>query len=120
MLTKQEKKLAIALGECWNMFCELPEEHPMECKEFCGVIHQAQAIVLCRPGARELRGQDQLSLEEWLYRYGYARTIARAVANVYYTKGMEEALRVIVDWDDTKYDYTGELRKAIKQWENER
>ena len=64
--------------------------------------------------------KNQLSLEEWLYRYGYGRTIARAVANVYYTKGPEEALRVIVDWDDTKHDYTGELRKAIKQWEKEK
>lgn len=49
-----EKRVVDMLADAWNAFCELPEEHPCDAREFCSAIHVAQSLVLMRPARRDL------------------------------------------------------------------
>lgn len=50
ILTDAEQRLAALLGECFNLFKQLPVYHPSDMDEFVRAIHAAQNIVLARPG----------------------------------------------------------------------
>jgi hypothetical protein len=54
-VTEEEYKLVVLLGDAWNAFCDLPEEHPMEREEFCAKIHDLQRAVMARTGRRWLK-----------------------------------------------------------------
>ncbi len=61
MLTRHEQILVEKLGEIWNEYCELPEEHINEKEEFFSAIHVCQRTILARSGRRDmlvLRAQD--------------------------------------------------------------
>ena len=53
-MTADEKALVEMLGDAWNGFCDLPEEHPCDADEFCKAIHAAQNIILSRAGRRTM------------------------------------------------------------------
>ncbi|WPZ06578.1 hypothetical protein [Pelagerythrobacter marinus] len=55
--TAQEEALAVALGECWDMFLKLPIEHPDDRDEFRRGIHSLQNIVLARPALRSINAR---------------------------------------------------------------
>lgn len=66
MLTHEEKKVVEMLGEVWNNYCELPEEHVNEKDEFFSAIHICQRTVLARAGRRDmkiLRAQEVLRVK---------------------------------------------------------
>lgn len=54
-VTEQEYQIARMLGDVWNLFLELPKEHPMQNQEFCTAIHRCQDIVLSRAGVRGVK-----------------------------------------------------------------
>lgn len=51
-LTRSEHQVLTALTHVWNMYLELPEQHPTHQHEFMTAIHQAQRLVMCRPVQR--------------------------------------------------------------------
>lgn len=53
-LTRPEAEIVHALAAVWNLFLDLPEEHPMDRQEFCSDIHRLQEKVLARAGRRTL------------------------------------------------------------------
>lgn len=53
-ITEAESALVRALGEVWNDFLKLPQEHPMDRTEFCSAIHQCQEKILSRTARRQL------------------------------------------------------------------
>lgn len=54
-LTTAERDVAQMLGEAWNLYLNLPVEHPNERTEFCQAIHACQSIVMSRPAVRALK-----------------------------------------------------------------
>lgn len=52
VLTREEKRVMKILGQAWNAFHDLPEEHPNEHNEFVGKIHDLQRMVMARPTRR--------------------------------------------------------------------
>jgi len=54
-LTEEERRLLAALGEWFNAFVALPEEHPADKGEATLHVHALQNIVLARPGMRQNR-----------------------------------------------------------------
>lgn len=54
MITPTECDIITKLGEIWNRYLELPEEHPMGRQEFCSAIHQLQDKVAARSAYREI------------------------------------------------------------------
>lgn len=57
-VTEQEYMIARMLGDVWNLFLKLPNEHPMQNQEFCTAIHRCQDIVLSRAGIRAIKEHD--------------------------------------------------------------
>ena len=53
-MTDDEKRIAILLGEVWNLFLTLPVEHADDTAEFRHGIHALQQMVMARSGRREL------------------------------------------------------------------
>lgn len=49
-----EKEIAYKLAEVWDLFVELPVEHPCDRDEFCKGVHFLQNMILARAGRREL------------------------------------------------------------------
>lgn len=47
-ITAAELEIINKLGEVFNLFCKLPEEHPMAKAEFCSGIHVLQNDVAAR------------------------------------------------------------------------
>lgn len=54
-VTEKEYQIARMLGDVWNLFLELPKEHPMQDQEFCTAIHRCQDMVLSRAGTRAVK-----------------------------------------------------------------
>lgn len=54
LLTEAEARVAVLLGDAWNLFLELPTEHPSDRGEFLHAVHAAQSIILARPGRRQI------------------------------------------------------------------
>lgn len=52
-MTEQELKIFNQLGEIWNEFRMLPEEHPNDAMEVMTHIHAIQDKILSRPTYRE-------------------------------------------------------------------
>lgn len=48
-LTPEEQQLLEVLGDAWNKFAALPQEHPSESIEFAQAIHRCQDMVAARP-----------------------------------------------------------------------
>lgn len=63
MLTDEEQNLVDALGNVWNKFLELPNEHPCDNQEFCTIIHQAQRMIECRPVRRYMSDKQMVNGE---------------------------------------------------------
>lgn len=57
-MTPEEREVLQILGEAWNKFAGLPVLHMADHTEFSAAIHQAQNIVLARPGMRELKEEE--------------------------------------------------------------
>ncbi len=57
-MTETERDIVVLLGEVWNLFLELPIQHPMDQQEMCAIIHSAQEKVLARPGLRSMYEQE--------------------------------------------------------------
>jgi len=55
LLNKDEQAVIDALASAWNLFCELPVEHPSDNTEMATAIHDAQKMILMRPARRALR-----------------------------------------------------------------
>jgi hypothetical protein len=53
-LSPSETNVVRALAAAWDLYIELPIEHPMDRGEFAKIIHDAQARVLMRPARRQL------------------------------------------------------------------
>lgn len=51
-MTKEEKQIFEKLGEVWNEYRSLPEEHQSDMKEVEFHIHAIQNIILSRPTLR--------------------------------------------------------------------
>lgn len=58
-LTREEGLVLNMLGDAWDMFIQLPEQHPAHNQEFMQAIHAAQRIVMCRPIERQLDSEDK-------------------------------------------------------------
>jgi hypothetical protein len=56
-VTADEEAVITALAEAWNLFLELPVEHPSDLGEFLAIIHGAQDKVLARAGRRGLNSR---------------------------------------------------------------
>lgn len=52
MMTPQELEIVEKLADAFNLFCELPEQHPMAKSEFCTRIHDLQNAVMSRDAVR--------------------------------------------------------------------
>lgn len=63
-VTETEYQIARMLGDAWNLFCQLPKEHPMQDQEFCSAIHKCQDMVLSRAGIRAIKERDLQFCEE--------------------------------------------------------
>lgn len=61
-LTPLERSLACQLGEIWNLFLQLPNEHADDQAEFRHLIHAAQEKVLSRPGRRDINRAECLTV----------------------------------------------------------
>jgi hypothetical protein len=53
-LTTRERAVIDKLVEAWNLFLELPAEHPDDTLEMRLAIHAAQVLILQRPARREI------------------------------------------------------------------
>ena len=53
-LTVDEKAVVEKLAEAWNMYIELPEQHPQDKLEFMHGLHDLQRIVMYRPAFRQI------------------------------------------------------------------
>lgn len=56
-LAPQEAAVVDALAAAFNLYLQLSVEHPSDRAEFTTAIHAAQAIVLLRPGRRDLNSR---------------------------------------------------------------
>lgn len=54
LLSEKENYIMQLLGAAWNEYVLLPELHPMERVEMCGLIHRCQEKVMSRPVLRDL------------------------------------------------------------------
>ena len=52
MLTDDENTVLTKLGEAWNAFLALPEQHADDVTEFRHALHRLQEKVLARPALR--------------------------------------------------------------------
>lgn len=59
-LTDEEHALVTMVGEVWNAFLDLPQEHVRDQAEFCNRVHDLQYMILARPARRALNRQTQL------------------------------------------------------------
>lgn len=57
-VTEQERIITRMLGDVWNLFLQLPKEHPMQDTEFCMAIHRCQDMVFARSGIRAAKDRD--------------------------------------------------------------
>ncbi|HLA18815.1 MAG TPA: hypothetical protein VJ253_05775 [Dehalococcoidia bacterium] len=48
-LAAEEQEILELLGEAWNKFAALPQEHPSEGIEFAQAIHRCQDMMAARP-----------------------------------------------------------------------
>lgn len=53
-VSEQEAHIVNLLGLVWNLYLELPREHPNEQAEFCAAVHACQEKVLARSGRRQM------------------------------------------------------------------
>lgn len=56
MMNPDEQGVLDALVKAWNLFVQLPIEHPDDQLEFRQAIHAAQTLLLARPTRREMNG----------------------------------------------------------------
>lgn len=52
LLTAEEMAVLDKLAEAWNLFVDLPFQHPAHNQEFMHAIHAAQHLVMSRPVSR--------------------------------------------------------------------
>jgi hypothetical protein len=52
-LTEEERAVVEKLAEAWNLFLQLPEQHPAHNQEMIGKIHDAQRIIYARVVERQ-------------------------------------------------------------------
>lgn len=57
-LTADEKDIVVRLGQVWNQFLLLRDEHADDVPEFRRGIHQLQEKVLARAARREMNGKE--------------------------------------------------------------
>jgi hypothetical protein len=48
LLTEQEHKVVVSLGDSWNAYLKLPVLHSSDTSDFISAIHAAQNIILAR------------------------------------------------------------------------
>jgi hypothetical protein len=53
-LTDAEKHVVEKLAEAWNLYNQLPEQHPSDKLEFMHGLHDLQRIVMYRPAFRQI------------------------------------------------------------------
>lgn len=58
-VTDGEAEIVRLLALAWNLYLDLPPEHPMDQSEFCSAIHRCQDMVLSRMGRRMLLKQER-------------------------------------------------------------
>ncbi|KPH62378.1 hypothetical protein ADT71_15480 [Novosphingobium sp. ST904] len=58
-LTDEEHALVTMIGEVWNAFLKLPEEHVRDRAEFCNKVHDLQYMILGRPARRAINHPAQ-------------------------------------------------------------
>lgn len=58
-MTESEHKIVALLGEAWNAYLALPEQHQSDQHEMLHAIHIAQRIVMARPTLREMKASGQ-------------------------------------------------------------
>ena len=51
-LTYYEKACLKYLGDSWNTFLQLDNQHPQDRSEFCTAIHEAQKVIAMRVARR--------------------------------------------------------------------
>jgi len=51
-MTEAEIEIVDKLGEVWNSFLDLPNEHSIESVDFMDAIHTAQRLIMARAGRR--------------------------------------------------------------------
>lgn len=54
-MTENELRIVAMLGDVWNLFHGLPEEHPVDRHDFMHGVHVLQNIVLARDGRRQMQ-----------------------------------------------------------------
>ncbi len=54
LLTMHEASILFDLAEAWNKYTLLPNHPPKEIDDFRKAVHDAQRIVLARPGRRQI------------------------------------------------------------------
>lgn len=54
-LTDEEHRVVKKLGEAWNLFLELPFQHPDDQPDFRKAIHEGQRLILARVGMRGIK-----------------------------------------------------------------
>lgn len=58
-VTDGEAEIVRLLALAWNLYLDLPPEHPMDQGEFCSAIHRCQDMVLSRAGRRMLLKRER-------------------------------------------------------------
>jgi hypothetical protein len=56
-MTERELELLNMLGEVWNTFLSLPQEHPDDTTQFRQNLHILQHQVMARPTRRQLNAR---------------------------------------------------------------
>ena len=54
LLTVAEKEVVDLLASAWNLYKELPSQHPSDDQEMATAIHAAQKMILIRPARQDL------------------------------------------------------------------
>ena len=60
MLTPAEKDLLLKLGQAWNAFCQLPNEHTSDAREFAEGLHRLQDMIAARAAYRAMRKEGEV------------------------------------------------------------
>lgn len=68
-VTEQEYQIVRGLGDIWNLFLELPNEHPMQNQEFCQAIHRCQDMVFARAGIRAVKEFETTTERQEFFNY---------------------------------------------------
>lgn len=57
-LTPEEREILSKTVDMWNLFVELPIEHPADRVEFMHAVHACQQMIMSRPVRRLMNAQE--------------------------------------------------------------